>query len=187
MKEELVYTPEELRYLALLAKDYPTQAATFTEIINLRAIVNLPKGTEHFMSDLHGEYEAFYHILNNCSGVIREKVEILFGESLTKDEQDDLLTLVYYPKEKLALMEQQKLLNDGRTRTILQELLRLAKLLSSKYTRSKVRKAMPESFRYVIDELLHARPDEDKTVMLITPRLLIPYWKRSALTSLSLP
>ncbi len=162
MKEELVYTPEELRYLALLAKDYPTQAATFTEIINLRAIVNLPKGTEHFMSDLHGEHEAFYHILNNCSGVIREKVEILFGESLTKDEQDDLLTLVYYPKEKLALMEQQKLLNDGRTRTILQELLRLAKLLSSKYTRSKVRKAMPESFRYVIDELLHARPDEDK-------------------------
>ena len=148
--------------MALLAKDYPTQAATFTEIINLRAIVNLPKGTEHFMSDLHGEYEAFYHILNNCSGVIREKVEILFGESLTKDEQDDLLTLVYYPKEKLALMEQQKLLNDGRTRTILQELLRLAKLLSSKYTRSKVRKAMPESFRYVIDELLHARPDEDK-------------------------
>ena len=93
------YSPEYLRYLELLSKEYKTQAETFTEIINLQAIVNLPKGTEHFMSDLHGEYEAFYHILNNCSGVIREKVEMIFANSMTAEERDDLLTLIYYPKE----------------------------------------------------------------------------------------
>ena len=87
------YSPEYLRYLELLSKEYKTQAETFTEIINLQAIVNLPKGTEHFMSDLHGEYEAFYHILNNCSGVIREKVEMIFANSMTAEERDDLLTL----------------------------------------------------------------------------------------------
>lgn len=162
MKREGEYPAEYLRYLELLSKDYPTQAATYTEIINLQAIVNLPKGTEHFMSDLHGEYEAFYHILNNCSGVIREKVEMIFSNSLSKEQRDDLLTLIYYPKEKLNLMEQKGLINDKWARTTLHHLLRLAKLLSSKYTRSKVRKAMPESFRFVIDELLHAQPDEDK-------------------------
>ena len=162
MKREGSYSPEYLRYLELLSKDYPNQAATFTEIINLQAIVNLPKGTEHFMSDLHGEYEAFLHILNNCSGVIREKVEMIFKNSLPKEEQDDLLTLIYYPKEKLDAMTEAGLVNDKWARTTLHHLLRLAKLLSSKYTRSKVRKAMPESFRFVIDELLHAQPDEDK-------------------------
>ena len=162
MKREGEYPAEYLRYLELLSKDYPTQAATYTEIINLQAIVNLPKGSEHFMSDLHGEYEAFYHILNNCSGVIREKVEMIFSNSLSKEQRDDLLTLIYYPKEKLNLMEQKGLINDKWARTTLHHLLRLAKLLSSKYTRSKVRKAMPESFRFVIDELLHAQPDEDK-------------------------
>ena len=94
MKREGEYPAEYLRYLELLSKDYPTQAATYTEIINLQAIVNLPKGTEHFMSDLHGEYEAFYHILNNCSGVIREKVEMIFSNSLSKEQRDDLLTLI---------------------------------------------------------------------------------------------
>ena len=162
MKREGSYSPEYLRYLELLSKDYPNQAATFTEIINLQAIVNLPKGTEHFMSDLHGEYEAFLHILNNCSGVIREKVEMIFKNSLPKEDQDDLLTLIYYPKEKLDAMTEAGLVNDKWARTTLHHLLRLAKLLSSKYTRSKVRKAMPESFRFVIDELLHAQPDEDK-------------------------
>ena len=90
------YSDEYIKYLELLAKEYPTQEATFTEIINLQAIVNLPKGTEHFMSDLHGEYEAFYHILNNCSGVIREKVEMLFSNSMSQEERDDLLTLIYH-------------------------------------------------------------------------------------------
>ena len=105
------YSEEQVRYLELLAKAYPTQAATFTEIINLQAIVNLPKGTEHFMSDLHGEYEAFYHILNNCSGVIREKVELLFAETLDEQERADLLTLIYYPKEKMDLLARQEALN----------------------------------------------------------------------------
>jgi fructose-1,6-bisphosphatase-3 len=151
-----------LRYLELLSKEYPTQAATFTEIINLQAIINLPKGTEHFMSDLHGEYEAFYHILNNCAGVIREKVEMIFANSMTPQERDDLLTLIYYPNEKLNLLKRHGKITDKWARTTLHHMIRLAKLLSSKYTRSKVRKAMPPVFRFVIDELLHAQPDEDK-------------------------
>ena len=156
------YSPQYVRYLELLSKEYPNQAATFTEIINLQAIVNLPKGTEHFMSDLHGEYEAFYHILNNCSGVIREKVEMIFANSMTEKERDDLLTLIYYPKEKLDMLQRQHVITDEWALTTLNHLIRLVKLLSSKYTRSKVRKAMPPVFRFVIDELLHAQPDEDK-------------------------
>ncbi|KXB93043.1 firmicute fructose-1,6-bisphosphatase [Megasphaera hutchinsoni] len=155
------YSEEQVRYLELLAKAYPTQAATFTEIINLQAIVNLPKGTEHFMSDLHGEYEAFYHILNNCSGVIREKVELLFAETLDEQERADLLTLIYYPKEKMDLLVRQEALNVTWARNNLTLLLQVANLLSSKYSRSKVRKAMEPVFRFVIDELLHAQPDED--------------------------
>lgn len=156
------YSPQHVRYLELLSKEYPNQAATFTEIINLQAIVNLPKGTEHFMSDLHGEYEAFYHILNNCSGVIREKVEMIFANSMTEKERDDLLTLIYYPKEKLDMLQRQHVITGEWALTTLNHLIRLVKLLSSKYTRSKVRKAMPPVFRFVIDELLHAQPDEDK-------------------------
>ncbi|WP_307973650.1 fructose-1,6-bisphosphatase [uncultured Megasphaera sp.] len=166
------YSDQYIRYLELLAKEYPTQAATFTEIINLQAIVNLPKGTEHFMSDLHGEYDAFYHILNNCSGVIREKVEMLFNHSMTKEEQDNFLTLIYYPKEKLDLMSRKGELNDKWARKTLHQLIRLAKLLSSKYTRSKVRKAMPQVFRFVIDELLHAQVDEDKNRSVYHSKIL---------------
>lgn len=166
------YSPEYLRYLELLSKEYPTQAATFTEIINLQAIVNLPKGTEHFMSDLHGEYEAFYHILNNCSGVIREKVEMIFSDKMSKAEQDDLLTLIYYPKEKLNMLYREGKVNDEWARTTLERMIDLAKLLSSKYTRSKVRKAMPEVFRFVIDELLHAQPDEDQNQLVYHMKIL---------------
>jgi len=161
MKNEEEFSAEYLKYLELLSQSFPTQQATFTEIINLQAIVNLPKGTEHFMSDLHGEYEAFYHILNNCSGVIREKVETIFANSMTTEEQDDLLTLIYYPKEKLDLLNRKHKVNDTWRIQTLHHLLRLAKLLSSKYTRSKVRKSMPEEFRFVIDELIHAQSDED--------------------------
>ncbi len=156
------YSPEYIRYLELLSKEYRTQAETFTEIINLQAIVNLPKGTEHFMSDLHGEYEAFYHILNNCSGVIREKVDMIFANSMTPEERDELLTLIYYPKEKLDMLQRKQMITDQWAKKTLSHLIRLAKLLSSKYTRSKVRKAMPKVFRFVIDELIHAQPDEDK-------------------------
>ena len=170
-------TEAQQKYLELLAREFPTREATVTEIINLQAILNLPKGTEHFMSDLHGEYEAFYHILNNCSGVIREKVELLFIESLDETERKNLCTLVYYPKEKLDLMEEESPLSETWGKITLRRLLRLAKLLSSKYTRSKVRKAMPEDFRYVLDELLHAQPDEDQNRYVYHAKILDTIWE----------
>ena len=95
---------DQRKYLSLLAEKFPTRQAVCTEIINLAAIMNLPKGTEHFMSDIHGEYEAFLHIMNNCSGVIREKIELLFADSLSDTEQRDLRTHIYYPKEKLRCL-----------------------------------------------------------------------------------
>ena len=149
------------KFLKVLAEKYPTRQAACREIINLNAILNLPKGTEHFMSDLHGEYEAFYHIVNNCSGVIREKIRYLFDDKLSELEQQELCTLIYYPKEKLQLLENQKALSDDWYRMTLYQLIEIAKLLSSKYTRSKVRKAMPADFSYIIDELLHVQKDED--------------------------
>lgn len=152
---------ENKKYLDLLAEKYPTKQALCKEIINLSAILNLPKGTEHFMSDLHGEYEAFYHILNNCSGVIREKVNILYKDTLSDNERREICTLIYYPAEKLELLHKEAELSDEWYRMILNELVAVAKLLSSKYTRSKVRKAMPEDFAYIIDELLHVQKDED--------------------------
>lgn len=152
---------EQKKYLQLLAEKYPSIQAVCREIINLNAILNLPKGTEHFMSDLHGEYEAFYHILNNCSGVIREKVDRLFGESLSDHEREEICTLIYYPKEKLELIKKEQHISEDWYRMILNELIEVAKLLSSKYTRSKVRKAMPQDFAYIIDELLHVQRDED--------------------------
>lgn len=152
---------ERMEYLNLLAEQYPTIQALCTEIINLRAILNLPKGTEHFISDLHGEYEAFSHILNNCSGVIREKAEVLFGHEIGREEMNDLLTLIYYPAEKLERLHERDALDEGWYRRRLDQLIRLNRHLSSKYTRSKVRKAMPPAYAYILDELLHAQPDED--------------------------
>lgn len=172
MEQYQEFSEQYLKYLQLLAQQYPTPQATYTEIINLQAITNLPKGTEHFMSDLHGEYEAFFHILNNCSGVIREKVEMIFDNVLSASEQADLLTLVYYPKEKLAMLKKEHRLDEDWYRTTLQQLIELAKFLSSKYSRSKVRKAMPEDFRFIIDELLHAQPDEDNNRLVYHRRIL---------------
>ncbi len=152
---------EQKRYLQLLSEKYPSSQSVCREIINLNAILNLPKGTEHFMSDLHGEYEAFCHILNNCSGVIREKVDRLFGDTLSDEECQEICTLVYYPREKLELIKKKGHNLDEWYRMTLNQLIEIAKLLSSKYTRSKVRKAMPEEFAYIIDELLHVQKDED--------------------------
>ena len=154
-------TDERRSYLKLLAEKYPSERALTREIINLNAILNLPKGTEHFMSDLHGEYEAFCHILNNCSGVVREKIEQIFGESLSHSEIKELCTLIYYPKEKLRRLKRAGSLDLAWYRTTLEHMLEAARMLSSKYTRSKVRKAMPEDYAYIIDELLHAQKDED--------------------------
>ncbi|MER2079979.1 MAG: fructose-1,6-bisphosphatase [Ruminococcus sp.] len=152
---------EQKRYFQLLAEKFPTMRSLSREIINLTAILNLPKGTEHFMSDLHGEYEAFYHILNNCSGVIREKVAMLFSASLCEEERKELCTLIYYPKEKLALVREEGGLSREWYKQQLNRMIELARALSSKYTRSKVRKAMPEDYDFIIDELLHAQKDED--------------------------
>lgn len=155
-----IFTPEELRYLKLLAQKYPTVQAASTEIINLQAILNLPKGTEHFISDIHGEYEAFLHILNSCSGVIKEKIDVVFASSISKAERDQLATLIYYPQEKLELVVQQETDLDEWYRITLHRLIEVCRLVSSKYTRSKVRKALPKDYAYIIDELLHTRYDE---------------------------
>ena len=154
-------TDSEQKYLRLMAEKYPSARAVTREIINLSAILDLPKGTEHFMSDIHGEYEAFCHILNNCSGVIHEKVAMCYGDSLSKDEISELCTLIYYPADKLRLLKKERALDGDWYRITLERMLEIARVLSSKYTRSKVRKAMPEDYAYIIDELLHAQKDED--------------------------
>ena len=147
-------TGDRMKFLRLLSEKYPTRQQVCTEIINLQAILNLPKGTEHFMSDLHGEYEAFFHILNNSAGVIREKVDMAFEEVLTARERSSLCTLIYYPQEKLRRIREEGRNTEEWYRFVLQKLIDLAKLLSSKYTRSKVRKALPENYRYIIEELI---------------------------------
>ncbi len=154
-------TDEKLKYIKLLAEDYPSIPSVCREIINLKAILNLPKGTEHFMSDIHGEYEAFYHIMNNAAGVIKEKVDMIFTERMSPRERQEICTLIYYPKEKIKLLKKQNVVTPYWYKTNLKNLTELAKFLSSKYTRSKVRKALPPEFSYIIDELLHAQADED--------------------------
>ena len=148
-------------WIKLLKEKYPTKQAVCREIINLTAIINLPKGTEHFMSDIHGEYEAFLHIMNNCSGVIREKVRMLFSETLSVREQQEICTLIYYPREVMNRKRNLNELSEDWYRLMLNYLLELAKTVSSKYTRSKVRRALPKEFGDIIDELLHFMPDED--------------------------
>lgn len=165
-------TGDRMKFLRLLSEKYPTRQQVCTEIINLQAILNLPKGTEHFMSDLHGEYEAFFHILNNSSGVIREKVDMAFEEVLTARERSSLCTLIYYPQEKLRRIHEEGRNTEEWYRFVLQKLIDLAKLLSSKYTRSKVRKAMPSEYSYILDELLHAQPDEDNNQMVYHSKII---------------
>ncbi len=152
---------QTMKYLSLLSQQFPNQQSVFTEIINLQAILNLPKGTEHFMSDLHGEYEAFMHILNNCSGVIREHVDEIFGDTLSDCEKGDLCTLTYYPSEKLRLVRAARRDSPTWYKENLNHLITVARSLSSRYTRSKVRKAIPHDYAYIIDELLHTHPDEN--------------------------
>ena len=165
-------TGDRMKFLRLLSEKYPTRQQVCTEIINLQAILNLPKGTEHFMSDLHGEYEAFFHILNNSAGVIREKVDRAFEEVLTARERSSLCTLIYYPQEKLRRIHEEGRNTEEWYRFVLQKLIDLAKLLSSKYTRSKVRKAMPSEYSYILDELLHAQPDEDNNQMVYHSKII---------------
>lgn len=147
------------KYLRLLAKQYPNIAAASTEIINLEAILNLPKGTEHFLSDIHGEYEPFIHVLKNGSGVVKRKIEDIFGNSLMDCEKKSLATLVYYPEQKLEIVLKEEKNIDDWYKITLYRLIELCRYVSSKYTRSKVRKALPIDFTYVIEELLHEQVD----------------------------
>lgn len=149
---------DDLRYLQLLALSYRNVAEASTEIINLEAILNLPKPTEHFISDPHGEYEAFNHVLRNASGYVKRKVEGLFGNTIRQQEKKDLCTLIYYPEQKLQLIKAKETnLNDFYTIT-LNQLIKVCREVSSKYTRSKIRKELPKEFGYVIEELLHESP-----------------------------
>lgn len=150
------YNEEELKYLNLLSEKFPTIQHVCTEIINLKAILNLPKGTEHFLSDLHGEYESFLHILKNASGVIKTKIDETFDTCMTSEEKRKLATLIYYPEEKLALIKKETTDLNEYYKITLYRLIEICKVVASKYSRSKVRKAMPKDYEYIIDELLHA-------------------------------
>jgi fructose-1,6-bisphosphatase-3 len=153
---------QELAYLKLLAEQYPSIQAASTEIINLNAILNLPKGTEHFVSDIHGEYEAFLHVLKNGSGSIKRKIEEIFADTLLEKEKRNLATLIYYPRRKLPLILQT--LQDSEEewyRITLFRLIKMCRVVSSKYTRSKVRKALPPDFAYIIEELLNEQESLD--------------------------
>lgn len=145
---------QEIRYLERLAELYPTIAAASTEVINLEAILNLPKGTEHFLTDIHGEYEAFAHVLKNGSGSVRRKVNDVFGNTLPEQDKQTLATLIYYPREKMAQILKQTPDKDEWCRVTMYRLIEICKRASSKYTRSKVRKAMPPEFAYVLEELI---------------------------------
>ena len=153
------------KYLKLLSKEYKNVNEVAEEIINLQAILNLPKGTEMFLSDIHGEYQPFVHILNNGGGIIKSKIDDIFGNTITKKERETLATLIYYPEEKLKLMKEEEKDNLEEWYNItLYRLIEVARKVSSKYTRSKVRKAITNGFEYVIDELLNsqARNEKDK-------------------------
>ena len=151
------YLNSQLKYLKLLSKQYSSISKASAEIINLKAILNLPKGTEHFLSDIHGEHEAFVHVLKNASGVVKRKIEELFGNTMIESERKKFATLVYYPEQKLDLIEKQETQEEIEDfyRITIHRLIELLRYASSKYTRSKVRKFLPEDFRYIIEELLH--------------------------------
>ena len=159
-------------YLELLSEKYPNAAAACSEIINLSAILALPKGTEHFISDLHGEYGAVRHILNNCSGVILEKVRKLFEDEIGDEACRSLCTLIYYPKEKLNAMREAGELSEEKLKSLLCMLRQLTETLSSKYTRGYVRKAMPDEWAFVLDELLHVQQDEYSNQIRYHDRIL---------------
>lgn len=151
---------KNIRYLQLLSQSFPTIADASTEIINLQAILNLPKGTEHFLADIHGEHQAFQHVLKNASGNIKRKVSELFGTTLRETEKRELCTLIYYPEQKLEIVKaSEDDINDWYHIT-LHQLVAVCRDVSSKYTRSKVRKSLPSDFSYIIQELLHERTED---------------------------
>ena len=160
MNQSTYFSAEQLRYLKLLSQQFPNIQQTATEILRLRAILNLPKGTEHFMSDIHGEHEAFLHILNSCSGEVKVKITELFTGLLSKEEMDDLATLIYYPRAKLARIADSGDNLDALYADLIHRLVELGRFISVKHTRAKVRSFLPERYSEVLDELLHIRTDD---------------------------
>lgn len=159
-KKTIRNVAEDTRYLYLLARSFPTISSVTTEIINLEAILHLPKPTEHFLADIHGEYEAFRHVLRNASGNIKRKVNELFGNTLREREKKELCTLIYYPERRLELAKQTEADLSDYYQTVLNQLITVCRNVSSKYTRSKVRKCLPEEFAYIIEELLHESSED---------------------------
>ncbi len=160
MKKNNIPTINDLKYLQLLSQSFPNISEASTEIINLQAIMNLPKGTEHFLADIHGEFEAFQHILKNASGNIQRKVNELYGNTLRESDKRELCTLIYYPDQKLELIKATETDLDDWYHITIHQLVSICRLVSSKYTRSKVRKSLPKDFSYIIQELLHERTDD---------------------------
>ena len=157
-----------MHYLNLLSQSFPTVADAAKEIINLEAIMNLPKGTEHFLADIHGENEAFEHVLKNASGNIKRKVGEIFGNSIRESEKKELCTLIYYPEQKLELVKAVDHDIDDWYHITIHQLVKVCRDVSSKYTRSKVRKSLPEEFSYIIEELLHERTDDQNKAAYVT-------------------
>lgn len=160
MRKDHKFTANDIKYLQLLTQSFPNISEASTEIINLQAILNLPKGTEHFVADIHGEYEAFLHILKNASGNIQRKVNELFGNLMRESDKRELCTLIYYPDQKLELIKASEENLDDWYHITIHNLVAVCRLVSSKYTHSKVRKALPSDFSYIIQELLHERTDD---------------------------
>ena len=160
MEHKTTFTDEQLRYLRMLSHQYPTVQAASKELIRLNAVLNLPKGTEHFMSDIHGEYDAFFHIFNSCSGEVKSKVEELFGTTLSRRERNELATLIYYPVAKLALAAEENEDIEDWYRIILHRMVEVCRYVSGKYTREWVRSLMPTEYADVIDELLYTQTSE---------------------------
>ena len=160
MDTKVSFDPQHLKYLQLLSQQYPTVQSASTEIIRLKAILNLPKGTEHFMSDIHGEYDAFLHILNSCSGEVKTKLNEVFGATMTQRDKNELATLIYYPKAKMNLVADTEENMDEWYRVTLHQLIQVCRYVSIKHTRNKVRSYMPEGYREIIDELIHIRNED---------------------------
>lgn len=162
IKDKIMETDIEnnLKYLKLLSQQFPTINKASTEIINLQAILNLPKGTEHFLTDIHGEYEPFLHVLKNASGVIKRKIEDIFGNTLRQSDKKKLATLIYYPQQRIEIVLKEEKNIDDWYKINLYRLIDICRHVSSKYTRSKVRKALSKDFEYIVEELLHEEPDK---------------------------
>ena len=154
----------DLHYLQLLSRTYPTALAASAEIINLNAICQLPKGTEYFFSDLHGEYDAFSYLLSSASGILKDKIENLFSRFVSERDREELAMLIYNPKDVLAQVRERlpQQEHDAWCQIVIYRLVQVCKTVSSKYTRSKVRKKIPPNFSYIIDELLHADDEDNK-------------------------